>query len=223
MSHVTRVMSHVTHTKVLATPQGSRSVRSCSLIATETEPNASEVVDIDRIETLQHPQRLFSSPVEGLDAFEEESPHIYTEFSGSMSGGPELKDRSFLTHIKVFFRGEKRRTSNLRYLKQFKHEIQVVARLRHNHLVSTFGAVMHADKVMIVMELMQYGSLYDILRNDTLEINDDMAVDILHDITNAMVYLHSQKDPVVHRHLSTNNVLLDRNLNAKRQMLHFRA
>jgi serine/threonine protein kinase len=48
-------------------------------------------------------------------------------------------------------------------------------------------------KVMIVMELMAYGSLFDMLKNSTFEMDEEMAIEILTDITKGMLCLHSSK------------------------------
>jgi serine/threonine protein kinase len=60
---------------------------------------------------------------------------------------------------------------------------------------------------------MRYGSLHDLLHNETLEIDESMVIEILLDVTLGMNFLHSQ--PIVHKYLSSNNVLLGRNLSAK--------
>ena len=75
--------------------------------------------------------------------------------------------------------------------------------------------VLLMHKVMIVMELMAYGSLFDMLKNSTFEMDEEMAIEILTDITKGMLCLDSSKPPMLHRCLSSGNVLLDRNLNAK--------
>ena len=77
------------------------------------------------------------------------------------------------------------------------------------------GFQLDNHQVMVIMELMQYGSLYDMLRNETLALDDDMVPDILHDITQGMNYLHTQNPPILHRFLSSTNVLLDHTLTAK--------
>jgi serine/threonine protein kinase len=99
------------------------------------------------------------------------------------------------------------------FLKDFEKEMRMVCSLRHDHVATAIGFVAQADKVVIVMEVMRYGSLYDLLHNETLEIDESMVVEILLDVTLGMNFLHSQ--PIAHKYLSSNNVLLGRNLSAK--------
>ena len=110
----------------------------------------------------------------------------------------------------------KQQSSNAKFLKNLKVEMQSVCRLRDSNVILTYGFCMQPHQVMVVMELMSYGSLYDMLHNETLDMDEDMCVDVLNDITGGMAYLHSQKpEPHLHRFLSSSNVLLDRNLSAK--------
>jgi serine/threonine protein kinase len=99
------------------------------------------------------------------------------------------------------------------FLKDFEKEMRMVCSLRHDHVATPIGFVAQAHKVVIVMEVMRYGSLYDLLHNETLEIDESMVVEILLDVALGMKFLHSQ--PIAHKYLSSNNVLLGRNLSAK--------
>jgi serine/threonine protein kinase len=107
------------------------------------------------------------------------------------------------------------RARNRQFLREFQRAVQTWCTLPHTHLTVCHGMCLQEDKVMIVMELMAYGSLFDILKNSTFEMDEEMAIEILTDITKGMLCLHSSKPPMLHRCLSSGNVLLDRNLNAK--------
>ena len=73
---------------------------------------------------------------------------------------------------------------------------------------------MSADP-MLVMEYMHHGSLYDILHNETMLIDCDMAVNFLRDISNAMQFLHSATPQVIHGDLKSMNILIDDKYRAK--------
>ena len=109
----------------------------------------------------------------------------------------------------------KHRTRNSNFLQVVQVEMRRLCALRHSNVVTYIGFQLDNHQVMVIMELMQYGSLYDMLRNETLALDDDMVPDILHDITQGMNYLHTQSPPILHRFLSTTNVLLDHTLTAK--------
>jgi serine/threonine protein kinase len=117
--------------------------------------------------------------------------------------------------FRTFFLRESSRERKVRsqFLKVFEKEMRMVCSLRHDHVATAIGFVAQADKVMIVMEVMRYGSLYDLLHNETLEIDESMVVEILLDVTLGMNFLHSQS--IAHKYLSSHNVLLGRNLSAK--------
>ena len=109
----------------------------------------------------------------------------------------------------------KQRTQNSNFLQAVQVEMRRLCALRHSNVVTYLGFQLDNHQVMVIMELMQYGSLYDMLRNETLALDDDMVPDILHDITQGMNYLQTQNPPILHRFLSSTNVLLDHTLTAK--------
>lgn len=68
---------------------------------------------------------------------------------------------------------------------------------------------------MLVMEFMQYGSLYDLLHNDTMAIDGELIFPILQDIARGARFLHASTPPILHRDLKTANVLVDNRFHAK--------
>jgi serine/threonine protein kinase len=48
------------------------------------------------------------------------------------------------------------------------------------------------------MEYMDYGSLHDLLKNDTMAINGEIILPILRDISQGVRFLHSADPQVVH-------------------------
>jgi serine/threonine protein kinase len=108
------------------------------------------------------------------------------------------------------------RSRNRQFLQEVRRTVRNWSRLPHMHLTLCHGICLQEDKVMIVMEFMAYGSLCDMLRNSTIDISEEMAIEFLTDITKGMMCLHSSKpQPTLHRCLSSTHVLLDGNLNAK--------
>ena len=51
---------------------------------------------------------------------------------------------------------------------------------------------------MLIMEFMEYGSLYDILHNETMPIDSELLLPILRDISQGMRFLHAAEPPVIH-------------------------
>ncbi|CAB9525926.1 protein kinase TNNI3K (Partial), partial [Seminavis robusta] len=83
---------------------------------------------------------------------------------------------------------------------EFKTEMRVLARLRHPCITTVMGAVLtrHHDPVM-VMEYMEYGSLHDLLRNDTMLLTGEIILQITRDLAQGLRFLHANKpQPILH-------------------------
>ena len=68
---------------------------------------------------------------------------------------------------------------------------------------------------MMVMEMMDYGSLYDLLHNDSIEIEGDLILPILRDIAQGLRFLHAAQPQIIHGDLKSHNVLVDSKFRAK--------
>ena len=89
----------------------------------------------------------------------------------------------------------------------FQREMNMAARLRHPNLVQFLGATMEGE-MMIVMELMST-SLRSQLQKDVYFM-PPLVMSISLDVARALTYLHQiQPDAVVHRDISSANVLLE--------------
>ncbi|CAN4081187.1 unnamed protein product [Withania somnifera] len=86
-------------------------------------------------------------------------------------------------------------------LKGFSKEIQTLVNIRHRNIVKLYGFCSHARHSFLVYELLEGGNLHlDWLKR----------IDIVKGVANALCYLHHAcSPPVVHRDISSNNVLLD--------------
>ncbi|EGD76817.1 TKL/DICTY4 protein kinase [Salpingoeca rosetta] len=99
---------------------------------------------------------------------------------------------------------------------EFMAEIRLLSRLRHPCVATMLGAIVTRSKeVLLVMEYLEHGSLYDFLRNDKLPTPDMFLLPIVKDIVSGMRYIHNLKPPVVHGDLKAKNVLVDGNFKAK--------
>ena len=98
---------------------------------------------------------------------------------------------------------------------RFQEECRLLSQVRHPNIVQFLGVYFFQQESapILVMEFLptnltscieQYGIL-------PKEIN----YTILHDVAIGLCYLHSQTPPIIHRDLSSNNVLLTPNMNAK--------
>ena len=98
--------------------------------------------------------------------------------------------------------------------KKLEQEVEFLGTIRHAHLVQYLG--IHRDPVtgspVLLMELMDC-SLTEYLESSTRLISYHQQAGICFDVAQALSFLHSYG--VVHRCLSSNNVLLDASLRAK--------
>ncbi|KAF8095507.1 hypothetical protein N665_0331s0025 [Sinapis alba] len=95
-------------------------------------------------------------------------------------------------------------------------EIAIAAYVSSNmNLVKLFGCCLESKVPIIVFEYVS-GNLSDYLRNKKGLIQWRQRICIAAQVADAIAYLHLGKPrPLIHRHVKTENVLLDDNLNAK--------
>ena len=91
--------------------------------------------------------------------------------------------------------------------KLFEREMIIASRVRHPHLVLFVGAVTTGN-LTIVSELMET-TLRKQLEEEKLKVPDLRPIS--KDVACALAYLHSLPDPIVHRDVSSANVLLNSN------------
>ncbi|MCD9641578.1 hypothetical protein HAX54_027806 [Datura stramonium] len=97
-------------------------------------------------------------------------------------------------------------------LKEFSKEIQTLVNIRHRNIVKLYGFCSHSRHSFLVYELLEGGNLSQNLSNEdrARDLNWLKRVDIVKGVANALCYLHHEcSPPIVHRDLSSNNVLLD--------------
>ena len=87
----------------------------------------------------------------------------------------------------------------------FVREMRIASRVRHPNLVLFIGAVTMGN-LTIVSELMET-SLRKLMEGKKLKASDIRPIS--QDVACALVYLHSLPDPIVHRDVSSANVLLN--------------
>eukprot|EP00980_Cylindrotheca_fusiformis_P005534 scaffold1172_cov115-Cylindrotheca_fusiformis.AAC.9 len=97
----------------------------------------------------------------------------------------------------------------------FLVEMRLLSRLRHPCITTIMGAVMTGSEPMMVMECMENGSLYDLLRNETVFTGGEMIMQIVRDVAQGLRFLHSSKPPILHRDLKAKNILIDSRFRAK--------
>ena len=93
-----------------------------------------------------------------------------------------------------------------RLMRQFDQECQFLKDLRHPNIVQYLGMYVEGNERVLLMELMD-GNLTRFLElNEQNPLPYHTTIDISYDVALALAYLHSNF--IVHRDLSSNNVLL---------------
>jgi serine/threonine protein kinase len=100
--------------------------------------------------------------------------------------------------------------------KELVGELRLLSKLRHPCITTMMGAVVErGSETMLVMELMEHGSLYDMLHNQSLDIDGEFIHPILQDVVQGMRFLHASQPAIVHGDLKSQNILVDRRCRAK--------
>ncbi|KAJ9683645.1 hypothetical protein PVL29_019286 [Vitis rotundifolia] len=103
------------------------------------------------------------------------------------------------------------------YLKSFENEIQMLSRIQHRNIVKLHGFCLHNRCMFLVYKYMEKGSLYCMLRDEVeaVELDWIKRVNVVKGIANALSYMHHDStQPIIHRDISSNNILLDSKLEA---------
>ncbi|KAK1383684.1 putative leucine-rich repeat receptor-like protein kinase [Heracleum sosnowskyi] len=101
--------------------------------------------------------------------------------------------------------------------KSFRNEVQVLTNVIHKNIVRLYGFCLHNQCMFLIYEYMENGSLFCALRDDAEAIKLDWSrrVDIVKGIAQALSYMHHDCAlPMVHRDISSNNILLNSKMEA---------
>ncbi|EFJ37161.1 hypothetical protein SELMODRAFT_28027, partial [Selaginella moellendorffii] len=103
---------------------------------------------------------------------------------------------------------------------QFREELNMISRVRHQNLVALQGWCHEHDKLLLVYECMSKGSLDKVLftsaSGSTNPLSWNQRFNIIRCVAEALRYLHEGLEKrIVHRDIKAANVLLDERMTAK--------
>ncbi|ESR55377.1 hypothetical protein CICLE_v10018798mg [Citrus x clementina] len=96
--------------------------------------------------------------------------------------------------------------------KEFLTEVQALTEIRHRNIVKFYGFCSHARHSFSVYEFLERGSLAAILSSDAAaqELGWIQRMNVIKGVADALSYLHHDCfPPIVHRDISSKNLLLD--------------
>ena len=180
----------------------------------------TEVVDSNRRaeERVQHVERSLAETRQSLRQSEERhqiySTHWAVRREEIELTGPELGVGSWATVTVAKFRGAQVAVKRIHNqiisrhnIQLFQREMNIAARLRHPNLIQFIGATMEGE-MMIIMELMATSLRSQLETEEYFQPKLVKAISL--DVALGLNYLHLiQPDPIVHRDISSANVLLE--------------
>ncbi|XXG61939.1 hypothetical protein AAC387_Pa05g0414 [Persea americana] len=100
--------------------------------------------------------------------------------------------------------------------KSFNNEIKALTEIRHRNIVKLYGFCSHEQCMFLVYEYMERGKLAGILSCEgALELDWIKRVNVVKGVASGLSYMHHDcSPPIVHRDISSNNILLDSELEA---------
>eukprot|EP00698_Gefionella_okellyi_P001588 TRINITY_DN11514_c0_g2_i3.p1 TRINITY_DN11514_c0_g2~~TRINITY_DN11514_c0_g2_i3.p1 ORF type:complete len:448 (-),score=105.20 TRINITY_DN11514_c0_g2_i3:39-1382(-) len=102
-----------------------------------------------------------------------------------------------------------------REAQMFAREIQILSSMRCPHIVLFMGVCVTETDIYLVTEFMHKGSLHDVLVNckqsavAQQQLNVARRVTMLADLARGMSHLHMHDPPLLHRDLTSYNILVD--------------
>ncbi|KAL5834507.1 hypothetical protein ACOSQ4_014004 [Xanthoceras sorbifolium] len=103
------------------------------------------------------------------------------------------------------------------FRKEFLNEIKALTEIRHRNIVKFYGFCSNAHHSFLVHEYLEKGSLDTILSNEEKAKGLDWPkrLNIIESVAQALSYMHHDcSPPIVHRDISSKNILLDQDYQA---------
>lgn len=97
-------------------------------------------------------------------------------------------------------------------MKEFLNEMRALVEIRHRNIVKLFGFCSNPSHLFLVYDYLENGSLASILskESEAQKMEWSSRVRVVKGVAHALSYMHHDcNPPIVHRDISSNNILLD--------------
>ncbi|XP_060811458.1 receptor-type guanylate cyclase Gyc76C-like [Bombus pascuorum] len=92
--------------------------------------------------------------------------------------------------------------------REMMKEMRTLREMRHGNLNSFIGACVEPTRIMLVTEYCSKGSLYDIIENEDIKLDNMFVSSLVHDLIKGMLYIHETSPLVCHGNLKSSNCVV---------------
>ncbi|CAI5725790.1 unnamed protein product [Hyaloperonospora brassicae] len=100
-------------------------------------------------------------------------------------------------------------------VREFETEVKIMSGLHHPNICMLLGACLAPASRALVIELVEHGSLWAVLRTRRRLLSDAMRSQFVVDTARGMRYLHQFELPILHRDMKSPNLLVERDFSIK--------
>ncbi|XP_017842260.1 receptor-type guanylate cyclase Gyc76C isoform X1 [Drosophila busckii] len=91
--------------------------------------------------------------------------------------------------------------------REIMKEMRLLRELRHDNINSFIGACVEPTRILIITDYCAKGSLYDIIENEDIKLDDLFIASLIHDLIKGMMYIHSSQ-LIYHGNLKSSNCVV---------------
>ncbi|XP_073839417.1 receptor-type guanylate cyclase Gyc76C-like [Musca autumnalis] len=129
----------------------------------------------------------------------------------AQSFGSRCSNQVFTSTARL--RGAVVRIKELKFLRkkdmsrEIMKEMRLLRELRHDNVNSFIGACVEPMRILLVTDYCAKGSLYDIIENEDIKLDDLFIASLIHDLIKGMIYIHNSS-LVFHGNLKSSNCVV---------------
>ncbi|KAL6076244.1 Protein kinase domain-containing protein [Balamuthia mandrillaris] len=134
------------------------------------------------------------------------------EFLGGGAGG-EVWKAVYQDSVVAVKKLKKGLVDSPRDLADFCSEMKILSSLRHENVVSFYGACINPPHICIISEYLQRKNLRSVLLDQRLELSLPLRMGMMIDMCKALRFVHSNR--IIHRDLKPENLMIGAHFNLK--------